>query len=70
MFWYFKRHFSDIQTPFLSSARVGIGNAFSHVDVPDFFVNINSCFWYIVSKPPEQKFDHLLFFTTLAVNGI
>ena len=26
--------------------------------------------WYIVSNPPEQKLDHLLFFSTLAVNGI
>ena len=51
-------------------ARVGIGNTLRHIDISDFFVNINSCSWYVVSYPPEQKFDHLLFFSTLAVNGI
>ena len=49
---------------------VGIGNAFGHVDVSNFFININFRSWYIVSNPPKQKFDHLLFFSTLAVNGI
>ena len=51
-------------------AGVGIRNTLRYVDVSNFSVNINFRFWYIVSNPPEQKFDHLLFFTTLAVNGI
>ena len=51
-------------------ARVGIRNTLRYIDVPDFFVNINSCSWDIGLNPPEQKFDHLLFFSTLAVNGI
>ena len=51
-------------------ARVGIRNTLRHVDVSNFSVQFNSCFWDIVTYPPEQKFDHLLFLSTLAVNGI
>ena len=51
-------------------ARVGIRNTFSNVDVSDVMVQFNSCSWDIGLNPPEQKFDHLLFLSTLAVNGI
>jgi hypothetical protein len=51
-------------------AGVGIRNTLRHIDVSNFSVNINSCSWDIGLNPPKQKFDHLLFFSTLAVNGI
>jgi hypothetical protein len=51
-------------------AGVGIGNTLRHIDVSNFSVNINFRFWDVDLNPPKQKFDHLLFLSTLAVNGI
>ena len=51
-------------------ARVGIRNTLRYIDVSGVMVQFNSCSWDIGLNPPKQKFDHLLFFSTLAVNGI
>jgi hypothetical protein len=51
-------------------AGVGIRNTLRYIDVSDVMVQFNSCSWDIGLYPPEQKFDHLLFLSTLAVNGI